>query len=77
MTDGVVLAAKTLMKNRNYHQALKMCELGLSQTPLTDRLHQEYLATILESLKLLVEDHIGGKADRKGLERAKYLRVMH
>lgn len=79
LQQGVLIAAKALMKMKKYHQSLKFVYLGLStlqENALSNDLYDEYLATVIECIKLLIEDNVGGKADRKKIEKQKYLSIF-
>jgi len=44
---------------------------------LKDQLMWEFVKLALDSLLVLIDEHLGGKADRKLLEKTKYTSALH
>lgn len=76
------MSGRVEIKLKNYHQSLmySCVALELLDTGASDgypaQFQWEFIQVAIDSLIMLIDENLGGKADRKKLEKKKYVATL-
>jgi len=76
-----VLAAKVETFNRRYHQSITFAAFALKNIKridfdLGEAVHWETIQGVIDTLIQLIDENLGGKADRKQIEKKKCINAL-
>ena len=83
LLEALILGSKVELKVKNYHESLMYASIGLQNViksniseVLNDQIRWECIQLVIESLLFLIDENLGGKADRQQLEKKKFVRAL-